>query len=72
MLLPKLVSLNCVNFDLAACSFKSEDNDKKDKKGDSRAGSSRATLFKETGSGKCLYCFTLEGNYARGLKINTL
>ena len=44
----------------------------KDKKGDSRAGSGRATIFRETGSGDVLYCFTIEGNYATGMRINTL
>ena len=66
------MSLNCVNFDLRECNFNDADNNKKDKKGDSRASSGRATIFRETGSGDVVYCFTLEGNYATGLRINTL
>ena len=47
-------------------------NNKKDKKGDSRASSGRATIFRETNCGDVPYCFTLEGNYATGIRINTL
>ena len=66
------MSLNSVNFDLRECNFDDAVNNKKDKKGDSRASSGRATIFRETGSGDVVYCFTLEGNYATGLRINTL
>lgn len=69
LVLPKVLSLNCVNFDFQECSYNDADNNKKDKKGDSRSGSSRATLFRET---QIPFCFTLEGNYATGLRINTL
>ena len=66
------MSLNSVNFDLRECNFDDAVNNKKDKKGDSRASSGRATIFRETGNGDVVYCFTLEGNYATGLRINTL
>lgn len=69
ILLPKLISLNCVNFGLPDCGFNDSNNNKKDLRGDSRAGSSRATFSRETG---LLYCFTLEGNYTTGQRINTL
>jgi len=72
LLLPKLMSLNCVNFDFTECNFKDSVNNKVDKKGNSRSGSGRAVIFKETGAGDVPYCFTLEGNYATGLRINTL
>ena len=72
ILLPKLMSLNCVNFDLRECNFDDAVNNKKDKKGDSRASSGRATIFRETNQGDVPYCFTLEANYATGLRINTL
>ena len=36
MMLPKLMSLNSVNFDFSECSFNDADNNKKDLKGDSR------------------------------------
>jgi len=61
-----------VNFDVSCCGFNDAVNNKSDKKGDSRSSSGRATIFRETGSGDVVYCFTLEGNYATGLKINTL
>ena len=66
------MSLNCVNFDVRESVFSDEANNKKDKKGDSRASSGRATIFRETGSGDVVYCYTMEGNYATGLRINTL
>ena len=66
------MSLNCVNFDLTQCSFNDSLNNVKDKKGDSRSGSGRATIFKETGCGDVLYCFTIEGNNYTGHRINTL
>ena len=69
MLLPKLMALNSVNFDLNECNFNDADNNKKDLKGDSREGSGRATVYKLSGSP---LCYTLEGNYATGLRINTL
>ena len=46
MLLPKLMSLNCVNFDFRECNFQDEKNNVKDKKGDSRDGSARACMFR--------------------------
>lgn len=61
-----------MNFDLRECNFDDAVNNKKDKKGDSRASSGRATIFRETGSGDVPFCFTLEGNYATGIRINTL
>ena len=69
MLLPKLMSLNCVNFDFRECSFNDAENNKKDLKGDSREGSGRAAVFKISG---VPYCYTLEGNYVTGHRINTL
>ena len=48
MLFPKLMSLNCVNFDFSECSFSDEANNKKDLKGDSREGSGRAAIYKMT------------------------
>ena len=67
-----MLSLNCVNFDLNESKFDDATNNKKDRKGDSRATCGRATIFRETNSGDVPYCFTLEGNYATGLRINTL
>lgn len=70
MLIPKLMSLNCVNFDFRECNFQDEKLNVKDKKGDSRDGSGRAVIFRETGSSPLTYTF--EANYATGLRINTL
>ena len=72
ILLPKIMQLNCVNFDLRESNFDDSANNKKDKKGDSRSSSGRATIFRETNSGDVPFCFTLEGNYVTGLRINTL
>jgi hypothetical protein len=69
MMLPKLMSMNSVNFDFTECSFNDGENNKKDLKGDSREGSGRAAVFRMTG---IPYCYTLEGNYATGIRINTL
>ena len=68
-MLPKLMSLNSVNFDFNECSFNDAENNIKDLKGDSREGSGRAAVFKLT---SIPYCYTLEGNYATGVRINTL
>ena len=48
MMIPKLMSLNSVNFDLKECSFSDEKNNIKDGKGFGRDGSGRAGIFKET------------------------
>lgn len=69
ILIPKLMSLNCCNFGLIESNFNDSTNNKKDKAGDSRSGSSRATFSRETG---LLHVFTLEGNYCTGQRINTL
>ena len=63
------MSLNSVNFDFNECNFNDSDNNKKDLKGDSREGSGRAAVYKLT---NLPICYTLEGNYATGLRINTL
>lgn len=68
-LFPKLISLNCVNFDFQECGFNNTENNKVDNNGDSREGTSRAQIFKCT---QIPYVYTLEGNYATGVRINTL
>lgn len=45
------MSLNSVNFDFRECNFNDAENNKIDKNGNSRSGSGRAVIFKETGSG---------------------
>lgn len=69
MLIPKLMSLNCVNFDFRECNFSDEKNNVKDKKGDSRDGSGRAAIFRATDNP---FTYTFEANYCTGIRINTL
>jgi hypothetical protein len=66
-LMAKLVQLNCVNFDLAACNFTEENMYQKDKNGDSRDGSSRVAFHIVNGIARC---YTLESTYNMGSVIN--
>lgn len=68
-MIPKLMSMNSVNFDFRECSFNDEKNNVKDKQGMGRDGSGRASIFKET---EITHCFTLEANYCKGIRTNTL
>lgn len=70
MMIPKLMSLNSVNFDWLECNFKDCNNNVKDKNGDSRVGSGRAAMFRDTGGNPLTY--TIEANYYTGHRINTL
>lgn len=69
-MIPKLMSMNSVNFDFRSSSFQDEVNNVKDWQGDSRCGSSRAVIHRETGFNPLVY--TIEANYARGKNINNL
>lgn len=70
MLLPKLISLNSLNFDFVECSFSEKMMNVKDKKdGLSREGCGRVALYKATDNP---LCYTLECNYATGRRINHL
>ena len=70
MLLPKLVSMNSLNFDFHECSFSDKMMTVKDKKdGLSREGCGRVSIMKLTGLPNC---YTLECNYASGRRINHL
>ena len=70
MLLPKLVSLNSLNFDFVECSFSEKIMNCKDKKdGLSREGSGRVGIYKATG---ITHCYTLECNYQSGRRLNHL
>jgi len=56
MLFPKLVSLNCLNFDFIECSFSEGMMNVKDKgDGLSREGSGRVGVYKATGGSYVLY-----------------
>ena len=69
-LLPKLMSMNSVNFDFRSSCFQDDILNVKDWQGDSRCGSSRAVIHRETNRNPLVY--TLEANYARGKSINNL
>jgi len=67
LLLPKLVSLNCINFDFLECNFSDEIMTKVDKKGESWEGSGWVDIYKATG---IIHCYTLECNYHSGKWLN--
>lgn len=62
--------MNSVNFDFRSSSFDDAQNNVKDWQGDSRSGSSRAVIHRETD--KLPLVYTIEANYARGKNINIL
>jgi hypothetical protein len=64
------MSMNSVNFDFRSSSFQDDVNNVEDWQGDSRCGSSRAVIHRETGNNPLVY--TIEANYARGKRINNL
>ena len=71
MLLPKLISMNSLNFDFIECSFSDKLMDCKDKKdGLSREGCGRVSIMRACGG--LSNCYTLECNYASGRTINHL
>ena len=68
-MIPKLMSLNCMNFDFRECNFSDEKLNIKDAKGDSRENSGRAAIYRAT---DCPLTYTFEINYATGIRINAL
>ena len=71
MLLPKLVSLNSLNFDFLECSFSDKLMNCKDKKdGLTREGCGRVSIMQAANG--LPNCYTLECNYASGRRINHL
>jgi len=70
MMIPKLMSLNSVNFDFRECNFQDDKLNVKDKKGDCRDGSGRAAIFRETNCNP--FTYTFETNYVTGHRMNTL
>lgn len=69
-MIPKLMSMNSVNFDFRSSSFDDCKNNVADWQGDSRSGSSRAAIHRHTNNMPLVY--TLEANYAKGKLINNL
>ena len=71
MLLPKLVSLNSLNFDFLECSFSDQLMKCRDKKdGLTREGCGRVSIMQAANG--LPNCYTLECNYASGRRINHL
>ena len=72
MLFPKLISLNCVNFDYPECNFTEKLMLKKDKKDQSksREGAGWVAIYKDCNG--LFYSYTLECNYACGGKVNPI
>ena len=68
-MIPKLMSMSCMNFDYRECNFSDEKLNVKDKKGDSRENSGRAAIFRAT---ECPLTYTFEINYCTGLRVNAL
>jgi hypothetical protein len=62
--------MNSPNFDFSACNFQDEKNNVADAKGDSRDGSARASIFRDTDRNPLTYTF--EANYCTGLRFNPL
>ena len=71
MLLPRLMSLNSLNFDFMECNFKDNMMNCRDKKdGLTREGCGRVSIMKACNG--LTNCYTLEANYASGRCINHL
>lgn len=70
MLFPKLMSLNCLNFDFQECNFSEKLMTVKDNgNGLSREGCGRVGIYKATG---LVNSYTLECHYQTGYRINNL
>ena len=70
MLLPKLMSINCANFDFPACNFTEKNMYMKDRHtGAGREGSGRVSVFKATG---LVRSYTLECNFNSGRVVNAV
>ena len=71
ILLPRLISLNCANFDINECNFSERIMNAKDKNGLSREGSGRVAINKDANI-RLVHCYTLESNYHNGRRVNNL
>lgn len=70
LLLPKLISLNSINFDYAMCDCSKGSMTAKDKRDKlSKEGAGRVNIFKECG---IKHCYTIEANYHCGRRLNYL
>jgi cytosolic carboxypeptidase protein 5 len=71
ILLSRLISLNTANFDINECNFSEKIMNVKDKSGQSREGSSRVSINKDSKI-RLVHCYTLESNYHNGRRVNHL
>jgi hypothetical protein len=69
ILLPRLISLNCANFDINECNFSERIMNAKDKNGMSREGSGRVAINRDAKI-RLVHCYTLESNYHNGRRVN--
>lgn len=69
ILFAKLIAMNTLNFDFNECSFTEKGMVRKDKNGQSKEGTGRVAILKETG---IVHCYTIECNYHNGKKINSI
>ncbi|CAI2386922.1 unnamed protein product [Moneuplotes crassus] len=69
VLFAQLMSLNCLNFDMTECNFSDKIMKKLDKKGQSREGTGRVAIYKDTG---CKHCYTLECNFYTGKRLSII
>lgn len=69
VLFARLMSLNCINFDMTEWSFSDKIMTKKDKKGESREGTGRVAIYKDT---NCRHWYTLECNYYTGKRLSMI
>ncbi|CAG9461512.1 unnamed protein product [Pedinophyceae sp. YPF-701] len=63
----KLCALNCPLFDVNGCNFSERNMRLTDKNGDSKEGSGRVSLFRETG---LVHIYTVEANYSTTVQQN--
>ncbi|KAK9809962.1 hypothetical protein WJX72_002678 [[Myrmecia] bisecta] len=56
----KLAALNCPHFDFGACNFTEQNMSSRDKQGESKDGTGRVALFRET---SLTHLYTVEANY---------
>eukprot|EP00357_Protocruzia_adherens_P000565 CAMPEP_0115022640 /NCGR_PEP_ID=MMETSP0216-20121206/31702_1 /TAXON_ID=223996 /ORGANISM="Protocruzia adherens, Strain Boccale" /LENGTH=1017 /DNA_ID=CAMNT_0002395425 /DNA_START=142 /DNA_END=3195 /DNA_ORIENTATION=- len=70
VLFSKLVSMNSVNFDFAACSYSEKNMRARDKReGMTKEGCGRVAIYKAT---NLVHSYTLECNYHSGLRLSPL
>uniref|UniRef100_A0A667G7D3 Peptidase M14 domain-containing protein n=1 Tax=Lynx canadensis TaxID=61383 RepID=A0A667G7D3_LYNCA len=73
MLYPKLISLNSAHFDFQGLQFLREEHVCRDRRdGQSKEGSGRVAIYKDTNKGLCVLATPLECNYNTGRSVNSI